>query len=293
MATNSLNTNLEMSSERVVAFFRVQQDAFRAISELKEAGFTSDEIGLMSQGEGSLTADDARPISVEAVQGQGSLGGGLSEAHLADVNLSAVDHPENDRTESDHSESMWEKLKHFFGGESTEDVNYRDSAAGMSWDKHRGDHYYRGLKQGGALVTVTGPRVEEAKEILQDAGADLRHEGFENQGESFADREAGLDAAGTGVEEINEIDEEGAYEKDDDEDIDAAEHAELDRDYRIQVRGEVLRTFRERLNAREVGQRAEPLKEESQRDVAKMNDTAIDDDLDLDDRGNKLRKPAA
>jgi hypothetical protein len=262
MATNSPGTNLEASNERVVAFFRVQQDALRAISELKEAGFTSSEIGLMSKGKGSATDDDVKPTTADAAMEQVNLGGN----HL----------------DGGHSESMWEKLKHFFGGDSSEDADYRESAAGMRWDERRGDHYYRGLEQGGAVVTVAGPRVEEAREILQDAGAELQEqeEVFESVEQNFSDRGEGLDSAG---DDIEAIDGEGL----DAEDVDP-EAARRDRDYRIQLHGEAFRSLRNRLDSRDDGVGTQSLQEEPQLDELETSDDAI-----LEDSRNKLRKPAA
>jgi hypothetical protein len=267
MATNSPGTNLETSNERVIAFFRVQQDAFRAISELKEAGFTSSEIGLMSKGKGSATDDLVQPTTADAAMEQVKLGG---------------DHLGGERLDGGHSESMWEKLKHFFGGESSEDADYRESAAGMRWDERRGDRYYRGLEQGGAVVTVAGPRLEEAREILQDAGADLQEqeEEFESLEQNFADRGEGLDAAG---DDIEEIDGEGL----DAEDVDPAA-ARRDRDYRIQLHGEAFRSFRNRLDSRDDGVQTESLQEEPRLDELETSDDAI-----LEDSRNKQRKPAA
>jgi hypothetical protein len=262
MATNSPGTNLETSNERVVAFFRVQQDAFRAISELKDAGFSSSEIGLMSKGRGSAIEDEAKPTTADAAIEQHNLGG--------------------DHLDGEYSESMWQKLKHFFGGESNEDADYRESAAGMRWDENRGDRYYRGLEQGGAVVTVAGPRVAEAREILQDAGADLheQEEEFESVEQNFSDRGEGLDSAG---DEIEETDGEGL----DAEDVDP-EAARRDRDYRIQLHGEAFRSFRNRLDSRDDGVGTQSLQEEPRLDELETSDDAL-----LEDSRNKLRKPTA
>jgi hypothetical protein len=259
MATNSPGINLENSNERVVAFFRVKQDAFRAISELKEAGFTSTEIGLMSKGK-PYAGEDINPTTAYAPLEQENVG---------------------DHLDGDHSESVWEKLKHFFGGESSEDADYRDSAAGMRWDEVRGDRYYRGLEEGGAVVTVTGPRVLEAREILQDAGADLHQQEEEFAGGGvFPDQEEGLDVVGS---EIEEIDEEGL-----DDEVDP-ERARRDRDYRIQLHGEAFRLYRDRLNNRGDGTSETQLLQED----PVLDELETSDDLKLEDSGNKLRKPAA
>lgn len=185
MAVNVPSANLQSAGQRTIAFFSKKDDAYRAVSQLKDAGFTSGEIGLMAR------SDDR-----DADNASGSI---------------------------QHDESFWDKLKHFFSGDSSEDIDYRDSASGMSWDQKRADYYYRGIGRGGALVSVTGPRIEEARRVLQSAGGDLRESGFE---------EAAGSAGG-----------------------------DLQQDYHIQLRGEVLRTFKERVQRGEVRLRKEVVTE--------------------------------
>lgn len=159
--------------KRVIALFRDKEDAYRAVSRLEKAGFTSADIGVMSAGETSIATSEGK-------------------------------------------ESIWDKLKNFFTGESNENVNYRDTVSGMNWDQNRSDYYYRGISEGGALVSVSGTRVEEARSILADAGGDLRESGFE----------AIPRATNTvGIEEPDQT---------------------------IQLRGEILRTFKERIQRGEV-----------------------------------------
>ena len=50
----------------------------------------------------------------------------------------------------------------------------------MGWTDDRYEYYQRGLSSGGAVVTVTGDRISEARTILQRDGADLRESGFES-----------------------------------------------------------------------------------------------------------------
>jgi uncharacterized protein (TIGR02271 family) len=186
MAVNVPSPNVQSAGERIIAFFPKKDDAYRAVSELKDAGFTSDEIGLMARSD-----------------------------HDTDTVSGSIQ----------RDESFWDKLKHFFSGESSDDVDYRDSASGMNWDQRRADYYYRGIGRGGALVSVKGPRIEEARRVLQSAGGDLRESGFE-------DSSAGSTKSG-----------------------------EREQDYRIQLRGEVLRTFRERVQRGEVRLRKEVVTE--------------------------------
>lgn len=182
--TPSVNT----AEGRVIAFFKNRNDAYSAITRLKQAGFDSSQIGLM---------------------GSDYRGGTMPD-------------PEEMR----ERESMWEKIKNFFTGQSHDDIDYRDSASAMKWDDNRADYYYRGIRGGGALVSVSGARIEEARTILQDGGGDLREGGFER-------------IAARGGPDVSP----------------AAE------DYRIQLRGEILRTYKERVQRGEVRLRKEVITE--------------------------------
>lgn len=84
----------------------------------------------------------------------------------------------------------------------------------MNWADDRADYYYQGINAGGALVSVTGTRREEARRILQNAGGDLRESGFE----TVAGRAS----------------------------------ADVEGDRRIQLRGEILRTYKDSVQRAEV-----------------------------------------
>jgi hypothetical protein len=60
MAISSSTQNLSASGQRVVAFFRKTDDAYRAVSELKDAGFTSEEIGVISRSDHHTAGASAR-----------------------------------------------------------------------------------------------------------------------------------------------------------------------------------------------------------------------------------------
>jgi uncharacterized protein (TIGR02271 family) len=180
--------NMSSTEGRVIAFFRNKNDAYGAITRLKDAGFDSSQIGFMGSEYGTGTMAAAQ--------------------------------------EAPERESLWDKLKNFFTGQSHEDIDYRDSASAMNWDQNRADYYYRGITAGGALVSVTGTRMEEARSILQAAGGDVRESGFET-----------IAARGrTGV-------------------------SPAEQDYRIQLRGEILRTYKERVQRGEVRLRKEVVTE--------------------------------
>ena len=125
---------------------------------------------------------------------------------------------------SSNSASLWQKIKDFFRGESYEDdIDYDQSAEGMNWDRNRADYYYHGISEGGALVSVSGSRTADARSILERAGGDLRESGFES--------------------------------------IPASQRTLAEGERRIQLRGEVLRTYKERVQRGEVRLRKEVVTE--------------------------------
>jgi uncharacterized protein (TIGR02271 family) len=175
----------------IVGFFSNQDDAYAAVSELRDAGFTSDQIGL-------------------------AIRGGEAETGIQQ----GTKHDSEDR-------SFWQKTKDFFIGEEHEagSDEFRQSLGGMDFNADRSDYYSRGIGQGGALVTVRASgRSEEASRILEECGADLRDGGFERKP----------------VADANEI---------------------ADRDYRVQLRGEMLQAHKDRVNRGEVRLRKEVVSE--------------------------------
>lgn len=187
-STQTPGNDLRTSEARVIAFFRNKNDAYSAINQLRDAGFTSSEIGLMagSEYEGTATTSTTRG--------------------------------------KDH-DSFWQKVKDFFTGDHDEDYDYRETSSDMNWTDDRADYYYQGINAGGALVSVTGTRREEARRILQNAGGDLRESGFET-------------AATT-----------------------SRASADVEGDRRIQLRGEILRTYKDRVQRGEVRLRKDVITE--------------------------------
>ena len=190
MASTQTPTNdLRISEARIVAFFSKRNDAYDAIDQLRNAGFTSSEIGLMTG----------------------------SEYDSSDAGAGAKT-----------NESFWQKVKDFFSGEPHDeaydtDYDYRETSSDLNWSDERADYYYNGINSGGALVSVTGPRTAEAGTILQKAGGDLRESGFEKWSGSS--------------------------------------RASADSDRRIQLRGEILRTYKDRVQRGEVRLRKDVITE--------------------------------
>jgi len=205
MATQDYLQNTGTSTNRVVAFFNDRDKAYQAMSELKQAGIAPDRIGL------------AVGQDYEASGQQTSSSGG------------------NDT-------SFWQKVKDFFSGEDHHDESdFGDATGSMGWDEGRSGYYRQGISAGGAVVTVSGDRIDEARTILQRNGGDLRESGFE-QGNTIAGSESGTRGQSTG-----EWSAEG--------------------ERRIQLRGEMLRTYKDRVQRGEVRLRKEVVTDNQTIDV--------------------------
>lgn len=201
--------NLSTASDRITAFFPNSEGAYRAVSELKNAGFSRDQIGLAVR--------DDRSGSVVTNRGE---------------TTSARDQDMGTR-----DKSFWQDVKDFFSGSDTEDrsdEDYRDSIRNMGWDENRASYYEQGIQRGGAILSVTGPRVVEARVIIERFGGDLRESGFD------------ATQATSGV-------------------TDRSDTADMDR--RIQLRGELLNTYKERVRRGEVRLRKEVVTEHKTIDV--------------------------
>src|SRR5438270_2834058 len=144
----------------IIAFFQDQSDAFSAISELKEAGFTSEQIGL-------------------------AIGGEHASSTMTDRNSSMTDR--SDVASHGHlnedSRSMWDKIKDFFSGEHEsyrgENTDYEASFSHIASSPDQARYYSSGIAAGGALVTVRADpdRLAAARDILLADDAALRTSG--------------------------------------------------------------------------------------------------------------------
>lgn len=192
-ATTQSSRNENFNTNRVIAFFKHKEDAYRAITELRDRGFISSDIGV--------------------IEGNRDIAGGTRSSN----------------TGGSQSESLWEKIKDFFTGESHENsvdgYDYDESISTMNWDRNRANYYYQGVNAGGALVSVSGTRTQEAQRILQNAGGDLRESGFED----FPSERTSTDSTTD--------------------------------ERRIQLRGEILRTYKERVQRGEVRLRKDVITE--------------------------------
>jgi uncharacterized protein (TIGR02271 family) len=187
-------------SNQIYAFFKQRSQALAAISDLKDAGFTSGQIGL-------AMADDPSFSSTESVRSE----------YAGSESRPASRGKADDR-------SAWDKIKDFFtGGHETYigDENAHESTYGNISSEHA-RYYNAGIAGGGAVVTVAaeGERLEKAREIIRDHDGDVRTSGFEAQ------RIASSSMGARGVADTNER--------------------------RIQLRGEMLRAVKQRVEKGEI-----------------------------------------
>jgi uncharacterized protein (TIGR02271 family) len=209
---------LNTSGTTAMAFFRKYSDALTAISELKDTGFTSSEIGLVTSGSSSeLDYDQEDDIQRTS-----------NDRNLRSANLESAEGIHTGTQRHSQDRGAWEKIKDFFTGEEEsyrgDDTAYNSAFQHLSGSEDRARYYGSGLQAGGALVTVRADaaRLERAREILSRNNGDLRTTGFEN--EKF---ETNRPAMNTGAR-ANE-----------------GEHS-------LQLRGEVLRAMKERVQKGEI-----------------------------------------
>jgi uncharacterized protein (TIGR02271 family) len=194
------------NNSTIVGFFANTSEAYQAISELRQAGFTSDQIGLAVRGE------DSSLSSASTNQAAGSAG-----------------------YEDGDNRSFWQEVKDFFSGsDESESREFRSSLSGMDFDEDRANYYHQGLGTGGALVSVRADagRDIEARRILEHNNADLRETGFTPPSSAGRDR-------------ANVVSDNAA-----------------DRDFRVQLRGEMLQAHKERVQRGEVRLRKEVVTEQ-------------------------------
>jgi uncharacterized protein (TIGR02271 family) len=157
MATYPMGSPMDrdLTTGRIVGFFTKREDAYEAITALKASGFTSDEIGLIAGGTTS---------------------------------------PAGTQTTARDDRSLWDKIKDFFKGEPghSDSKQFHNTASDLEWSDERSQYYYRGINSGGALVSVwtEGARLEKARRILEQHGADLRQSGFP----AYTSEASGLEA---------------------------------------------------------------------------------------------------
>jgi uncharacterized protein (TIGR02271 family) len=241
----------------IVGLFNDASDAHQAVTQLKERGFSSSQIGAAFRDDRNRTYPDR--------------GIGVARSTTGTVKRDA--------------ENWWEKVKDAFRSEDDKVETRREAAARstVGTDPYAGDEYEydfaekdfegslaqtgipadrasyltRNLRAGGAIVTVRdADRSAEAEEIITANHGKVRYEdagGANAVGNDYPDAaiadadEAAIDAAdstGRGVTDTGYTDRDRAYASD-----------------RVQLFGEVLRVHKERINRGEVRVRKDVITE--------------------------------
>lgn len=245
-----LDEDVTRDSERVTAFFTNQNDAYRALTELKQQGFSNDQIGLAALDSDAESINDTDNASLRMLPDEGA-GQTRIDTNVSEPNNASLRMRPDEGEGQHHHRSFWQDVKNFFSGESHQDASkedasdFRTATSGMNWSDERSSYYSRGLGSGGAIVTVVGANLENAKAILEHCGADLRESGFE----TFDDREQ---LAGTLHNIASEIGTRFG--------TGTADYADNEQQ-RIQLQGELLRAHRERVQRGDVRLRKEVVTE--------------------------------
>jgi uncharacterized protein (TIGR02271 family) len=241
MATRDINPAAHQNE--IVAFFSDQSDALSAISELKEAGFTSDQIGFAVAGG-------------RAEEGS-AMGHGTLSSH-ADA--------------GEHDQGMWEKIKEFFSGEHEsyrgQSHDYDDTFSHLSASPDQARYYSEGISAGGALVTVTADqgRLAAAREILTDNDGDLRTSGFDQMA-GISDRNMTTGSQTTGSEMTGS----------------AGNQTER----RLELRGELLRAVKQRVQTGEIRLRKDVITENKTINVPVTREDVIVERVSADQVGRR------
>lgn len=231
------NSSLSTPGNQLVAFFRDRSDALAAISDLKDAGFTSEQIGL---------ATGVTQRGTESAVERGRVLPQRDTILNSPERNATLDESEPSASRVHGDRSTWEKIKDFFSGEpetyAADEENYHNTFGHLSVTGDRARYYGSGIAAGGALLTVKAPpdRLEEAREILQDNDGDLRTTGFESSATGVTGREANIGAG------LNRYEETGTGQPG---------------ERRLQLRGELLRAVKERVNKGEIRLRKEVVTE--------------------------------
>jgi uncharacterized protein (TIGR02271 family) len=220
----------QLAQDEIVAFFKDQSQAISAISELKEAGFTADQIGF-------------------ATSGNRAEGESITESNL--------------RSDNQDHRGMWEKVKDFFSGEQENyqgaDREYDNAFSHLSFSPDQSRYYSSGISAGGALVTVRADssRLAVAREILAQNQGDLRTSGFE-QVSSRSDQISRGSVAGSG-----------------------------DTERRLELRGELLRAVKQRVQTGEVRLRKDVVTENQTINVPVTREDVIVERVPVENAGSR------
>lgn len=185
------------STNTVVAYFSSESAAEKAVDQLRDAGFTANQIGIASRSSSTEAGypgagQGVDPAGVDPVA-TGNLAANRTE-NTYDRSADATAH-----TAGAKAESAWDKVRNFFTGHEAEpyaderargdfashevttgneysNEDFRHSLGGLSVPEDRSRYFGHRFGQGdqGTVVTVSAPgREAEAEKIFTENGGDL------------------------------------------------------------------------------------------------------------------------
>jgi uncharacterized protein (TIGR02271 family) len=223
----------------IVALFDDAKDAHLAVTQLRNSGFSSSQIGAAFRGDSISRSTDQNVTSTGTVKHDG-------ESWWEKVKDAF--RPEDQKVEARREVAANPDVEFDRNAENEHEYDFahRDfegSLAGSGIPSDRSAYLTRNLRRGGAIVTVRdADRAAEAEQILSANNGNVRYEdaadavGTENRGASTIDAadSTGREATDTGFV---------------DQGPDVSSNAAVDR---VQLFGEVLRVHKERINRGEV-----------------------------------------
>lgn len=168
LAEDDLQADVYRTSATVVGLFTDRDDAAKAISDLREAGFNEKEIGIaMHEKEEIATPEDGKSAPAEGAA-QGAVSGGLVGGIVALLGSLLI--PGIGTIVA--GGVLGSILAGAGIGAATGGMI--GALIGLGISKEEAEHFDRGFREGGILVTVgADDRAMEARAILRDRGADL------------------------------------------------------------------------------------------------------------------------
>lgn len=168
MSTPQLEDESQRTSAIVVALFMDQNDASDAITELKEAGFSDEGIGIAIQGREEGQPQDQPAGSPADGAAQGALSGGLVGGALGVLGTLLLP-------------GVGPILAGGLLGSLLAGAGIGAAAGGLigalvslGVSPAAAEHFERRVREGGVLVTVRADeRADEARAILRDRSGDL------------------------------------------------------------------------------------------------------------------------
>jgi uncharacterized protein (TIGR02271 family) len=228
----------------IVALFEDANDAHRAVTQLRDSGFSSSQIGAAFRGDSISRYTERNVTSAGTVKHDGE----NWWEKVKDAFRPAEQKVETRREVAADPDVEFDPYARNDHEYDFADRDFEGSLAGTGIPADRSASLTRNLRRGGAIVTVReADRGAEAEQILAANNGKVR---YEDAPDAVGTDYSGLDAAG--VATIDAADSTGREVTDTgyvDQGTDVSSNASADR---VQLFGEVLRVHKERVNRGEV-----------------------------------------